>query len=197
MIHLVASESRSGTARRLSRACLEQVLGLVVGEPAPASIVDGLHRQTDGDPRQILIQLVAAFAGDLPAYEVLARLAADGSAPLERRGFFRREGDYWTLVYEGRTVRLRDARGLHYLAPLLRTPGCQIRVQELVQTNRSGLGRKDPERARQAVTKGIQLVLDRLRQVHPALAAHLSASVRRGYICCYVPDPAHRVEWET
>ena len=32
---------------------------------------------------------------------------------------FHREGEYWTLAYAGRTVRLRDAKGLHYIARLL------------------------------------------------------------------------------
>lgn len=197
MTHSVTSDFRSDPVRRLTTAGLEQLLSLIIGEPAPASIVEGLHQRTGGDPRQVLVYLVAALADDRPPYEVLQRFADDASKPLVRRGLFRCEGDYWTLVYQGRTVRLRDARGLHYLAPLLRTPGCQIHVRDLVRTTRSGLRRTDPERARQAVTKGIQLVLDRLRQVHPPLAAHLGASVRRGYACCYIPDPAHRVEWET
>jgi hypothetical protein len=192
----VAGESESGPLRRLSTADVAQLLSLVVGEPAPASVVAGLHRRTDGDPRKVLVHLVAALGEDGPPYETLGRVADEAASPTVRQGTFRREGDYWTLVYEGRTVRLRDARGLHYLAPLLRTPGCQIPVQDLVRTTQSGLRRADPERARQAVTKGIQLVLDRLRHVHPTLAAHLGASVRRGYACCYVPDPAERVEWE-
>ncbi|HEU5314568.1 MAG TPA: transcriptional regulator, partial [Chloroflexota bacterium] len=36
---------------------------------------------------------------------------------------FRREGDYWSVGFEGRTVRLRDLKGLRYLARLLADPG--------------------------------------------------------------------------
>ena len=36
---------------------------------------------------------------------------------------FRREGDYWSVAFEGHTVRLRDLKGLRYLARLLADPG--------------------------------------------------------------------------
>jgi hypothetical protein len=45
---------------------------------------------------------------------------------------FRREGDYWSLVFEGRTARLRDSKGLQYLARLLANPGRELHVLELV-----------------------------------------------------------------
>jgi tetratricopeptide (TPR) repeat protein len=46
---------------------------------------------------------------------------------------FRREGDYWTLAYAGQTAHLRDMKGLHYLACLLRRPGREVHVLELVR----------------------------------------------------------------
>jgi non-specific serine/threonine protein kinase len=36
---------------------------------------------------------------------------------------FRQEGDYWTLAYHGTVCRLKDLKGLHYLAFLLAHPG--------------------------------------------------------------------------
>ncbi|HYK17060.1 MAG TPA: hypothetical protein VEV37_03510, partial [Bryobacteraceae bacterium] len=44
----------------------------------------------------------------------------------------RHEGDYWTVSYEGQTWRLKDAKGLHYIAYLLGHPGEEIRVLDLV-----------------------------------------------------------------
>lgn len=44
---------------------------------------------------------------------------------------FRRKGDYWSISYEGRTFLLRDAKGLHYIAHLLRHPGKRFTVFEL------------------------------------------------------------------
>ncbi len=45
---------------------------------------------------------------------------------------FRREGDYWSLIFEDQTVRLRDLKGLHYLARLFADPGREFHVMELV-----------------------------------------------------------------
>jgi CheY-like chemotaxis protein len=45
---------------------------------------------------------------------------------------FRREGDYWTLAYHGTVCRLKDAKGLHYLAVLLGRPGEACHVGTLV-----------------------------------------------------------------
>ncbi len=53
-----------------------------------------------------------------------------GSAP-DSLALFRREGDVWTLRYAGRTVRLRDSKGLRDLAVLLGRPDEQTHVSEL------------------------------------------------------------------
>ena len=45
---------------------------------------------------------------------------------------FRREGDYWSLMFEGRTVRVRDLKGMRYLARLLAHPGQEFHVLNLV-----------------------------------------------------------------
>ena len=45
---------------------------------------------------------------------------------------FRREGDYWSVTFEGRIVRLRDMKGIRYLARLLAHPGREFHVVELV-----------------------------------------------------------------
>lgn len=63
----------------------------------------------------------------------------DDGAPADRDGArrgddpcaFRREGEYWTLVYGGRLVRLKETRGFHYIARLLREPGTEIPCSEL------------------------------------------------------------------
>jgi hypothetical protein len=44
---------------------------------------------------------------------------------------FHQEGEYWTLAYRGMTTRLRDTKGLHYIARLLSQPGCDIHVRDL------------------------------------------------------------------
>jgi DNA-binding response OmpR family regulator len=45
---------------------------------------------------------------------------------------FRREGEYWTIAYQGRVCRVRDTLGLRYLASLLGSPHKEIHVLDLV-----------------------------------------------------------------
>lgn len=45
---------------------------------------------------------------------------------------FRREGDYWTVAFGGQVVRMRDAKGLGYLARLLRSPHHEFHVLDLL-----------------------------------------------------------------
>jgi len=53
-----------------------------------------------------------------------------GSAP-SRDTVFRLDGQVWTLRYAGRTVRMRDSKGLRDLAVLVTRPGAQTHVSEL------------------------------------------------------------------
>ena len=52
--------------------------------------------------------------------------------PVASFNVFRREGDYWSVVFEGRTVRVRDRKGMRYLARLLADPGREYHVLDLV-----------------------------------------------------------------
>jgi hypothetical protein len=44
---------------------------------------------------------------------------------------FRREGEYWTIAYGGTAIRLRDTKGLAYVACLLAHPGREMHVAAL------------------------------------------------------------------
>jgi non-specific serine/threonine protein kinase len=114
---------------------------------------------------------------------------------------FRRTGDGWTIAFQGEAVRLPDSQGLHYLAALLDHPWERVAVHALHATVQSFATKRRPkpasaERARLAVTKAIKTALAKIALVHPALARHLGATVRRGHCCSYTPDPRHPVVWE-
>jgi hypothetical protein len=47
---------------------------------------------------------------------------------------FRREGEYWTLEYQGRRCRLRDSKGLQFIANLIGTPGREVRASDLANS---------------------------------------------------------------
>jgi transcription elongation GreA/GreB family factor len=93
-----------------------------------------------GSENQAVLELQAARA-------ILDRIEAvqttETTAQVEREdeideeaaaalSIFRREGDHWSLVFEGRTVRVRDLKGMRYLARLLGQPGRELHVLDLV-----------------------------------------------------------------
>ena len=53
---------------------------------------------------------------------------------------FRREGQFWTLTYRGRTVRMKDAKGLRDLVRLIADPGREIHVFDLADVPSDAAG---------------------------------------------------------
>jgi tetratricopeptide (TPR) repeat protein len=60
----------------------------------------------------------------------VAGIAATGGATAW--SVCRREGEYWSIAFAGEAFRLKDVKGLHYLAHLLRHPGREFHVLDLV-----------------------------------------------------------------
>jgi hypothetical protein len=59
-----------------------------------------------------------------------ARLAT--GIRIANENVFHREGEYWCVTFQGQTVRLRDVKGLRYLARLLAHPGRDFHVLDMV-----------------------------------------------------------------
>ena len=68
-------------------------------------------------------------------------------AASRRRQHFRREGDYWTVIFDESTVRVRDLKGMHYLARLLTDPGQEYHVLDLAAIETSGVSQADTSQA--------------------------------------------------
>src|ERR1700722_15784629 len=49
-----------------------------------------------------------------------------------QKGIFRKEGEFWTVGYGGKSFSLKDTKGLGYLAHLLRHPAAEFHVLDLV-----------------------------------------------------------------
>ena len=83
---------------------------------------------------------------------------------------FRREGDYWSVVFEGRTVRVRDLKGMRYLAQLLGHPGREFHVLDLVaaetgqQTALGDAGEMLDERAKTAYRRRLVEIEDDIEE---------------------------------
>jgi hypothetical protein len=119
------------------------------------------------------------------------------SVDAPRDDVFRLEGEYWTIVYGGTLCRLRDAKGLRYLAHLLRHPGERVQCGDLVSiaSRRRNDTASSAERARLGVTKRIKAAVKKIEQHHAALGDHLIASIKTGYQCAYLPDPHDPISW--
>jgi hypothetical protein len=63
---------------------------------------------------------------------------ARSSASVQQKGVFYKEGNYWTVGVRGKTVRLKDSKGLAYLSYLLRHPAMEFHVLDLVGGIASG-----------------------------------------------------------
>ena len=93
------------------------------------------------DANAHFVQAIALDAAAGAALAARTREWAGEAAAPDGLAVFRRDGEVWTLRYTGRTVRLRDSKGLRDLAVLLSRPGEQTHVGEL--TGADGLPTSD------------------------------------------------------
>jgi tetratricopeptide (TPR) repeat protein len=103
--------------------------------------------------RQHLEQALAAFTAlglERPAEPIRALLAEIGPRPVSRpaprpgpqptTASLSNEGEYWTITFDGRTSRLRDTKGLRYLAALLVRPDREVHAIDLAGGSTADLG---------------------------------------------------------
>ena len=72
----------------------------------------------------------SALAGSAPAAAAPAAAALDASR-------IQREGEYWSLAFDGVVTRCKDSKGLRYLAELLTNPGQEQHCMDLVDVTRT------------------------------------------------------------
>ncbi len=119
-----------------ARVLLEHARALATrGEPADRARAEALHAEA------------AELCNELDIPKLLERIPlvrdeAPSEAPTHE-AVFRLEGDFWTIAFEGRTFRLRDVKGLGYIAALLARPGREVHVLELVGATAEGVRSAD------------------------------------------------------
>jgi hypothetical protein len=109
---------------------------------------------------------------------------------------FRKEGDYWTLAYEGTVLRLRDSKGMSALAFLLARP--RERVAAALVLGADGAEHETAataEQSRVTVTKRIRAALKKIQEHHPSLGHHLATCIKTGQFCSYTPNPERPFSW--
>jgi pimeloyl-ACP methyl ester carboxylesterase len=130
-----------------------------------------------GDTRP-LRRAVAEFLGD-PVEEIrhpLSESSKPASTPNAAQGVFRREGEFWTIACEGEVFRLRDVRGLAYIAHLLGHPGEEFHVLSLASN--SGGSQDELAGAEGQVTQS-DLTVGRMGDAGEMLDAQAKAAYKR------------------
>jgi tetratricopeptide (TPR) repeat protein len=133
-------------------------------EAAIARMVLAEALRAGGSEAQAVLELQASRT-------ILERIEAPARATAETN-VFRREGDYWSVVFEGRTVRVRDLKGMRHLAQLLAHPGREFHVLDLVaaetgqQMALGDAGEILDERAKTAYRRRLAEIEEDIEQAH-------------------------------
>jgi hypothetical protein len=134
------------------------------GEPRDAERAATLERTALRTARQLGM---VALEGRLTEMGVVERSAASATEP----AVFRREGEYWTIAFNGRALRMRDAKGMRYLARLLARPGEELHALDLARTAAD-------QPATAAIPDGLEVRGDGLGDALPRLDAEAQAAYR-------------------
>jgi tetratricopeptide (TPR) repeat protein len=124
-----AALARMGARPRLAwTQCDHAAMLLARGDPADRERAEALCGTAHETARAL------GMPGLVRRLETLG--TSDGAVALGASGervssVFRREGEFWTIVYAGRVLRLRDSRGLRHIAQLLGRPGEDLHVFDL------------------------------------------------------------------
>ena len=78
----------------------------------------------------------AGVRGDLDAAGPAGAKSPPSLKPIP--AFLAREGDVWAFELSGRTVRVRDSKGIRHLAELLSRPGVEVHALDLVRVGGDG-----------------------------------------------------------
>ena len=111
---------------------------------ADAYRASGRERQEVLERRaaRTILEAIEAAPSAQPAADVAHRDALD-EQPAGSFNVFRLEGDYWSVIFEGHTVRVRDLKGMHYLARLLADPGREFHVLDIVAAETGSVSQGD------------------------------------------------------
>jgi tetratricopeptide (TPR) repeat protein len=104
--------------------------------PGDREKATALAAQALATAREVGMKPLEANVMDLQAAAGLgeaasAALAPEGPTTPAAPAVFQRQGDVWAIAYEGQRLRLKDAKGLQYIAHLLRHEGEEFHAADL------------------------------------------------------------------
>jgi adenylate cyclase len=134
----------TGTVVNLASRLCSQALGgqILLAPRAYTSVTDLVEVEAVGRLR------LEGFRDPVQAYNVTGLRDSTPSQeepqtidPGVAANVFLREGEFWSLSYQGAMVRLKDSKGLRDIARLLATPGREIAAVDLASAAHGGAGR--------------------------------------------------------
>jgi pimeloyl-ACP methyl ester carboxylesterase len=130
-----------------------------------------------------LRRAIAEFLGD-PIEEdrqPSANSAKSQPTPEAQGGVFRREGEFWTIACRGEVFRIKDVRGLAYIAYLLGHPGEEFHVLSLASKTGGRQGEADAlaEPATEEQAAHFDLTVSRMGDAGEMLDAQAKAAYKR------------------
>jgi hypothetical protein len=112
-----------------------------------ASVLIQRDRPADRQQAKAQLKLAADTCDELGMSALGAKVVSEldispaaSTGPTEGSGqsAFRREGEYWTVVFATDSFRLKDAKGLRYLSHLLAHPGREFHALDIVSMEEGG-----------------------------------------------------------
>ncbi|HEY5883001.1 MAG TPA: AAA family ATPase [Nakamurella sp.] len=149
-------------------------LALVLGRPDDARAHFARALELDAAAGRALGQRTRQWLSDLPnaTDPTFDQNAAPGLGS-PANGMLALDGDVWTIRFAGRTVLMRDAKGMRDLATLLERPGREVAVRQLATGTRTGPQAEPMERAdRAAITAYRSRLIDLESDATQAAAEH-------------------------
>lgn len=92
-----------------------------------------------GEGYEVELEGVAGSRGVFPVLRHGATPEAVRRLAIEQKNVLRRDGEYWTVAYDGLVVSLRDTKGIRDIARLLASPRRELHALDLVR-QASGTG---------------------------------------------------------
>lgn len=97
-----------------------------------AAELGGAGRARRTELAKLLAEAEARAAGTAESFETKA--GGNGQGAPAAFASFTRTGEFWTVSFEGKEIRLKDGKGPRYLSKLLENPGREIHVLDLAAT---------------------------------------------------------------
>jgi hypothetical protein len=129
--HALACYERMNAKPFVARALADRAVVSVAGHAARATMLERactIAREIGMVRTLQRAEALLAMVRARRAVQYVARPTGDAAS---RECRFHNEGQYWTIVFRGAVVRLRDVKGMRCLAELLRAPGRDLHVVEL------------------------------------------------------------------